>query len=287
MTIKEETVGDGPKVMKFFRVPWPMRLRGNRFVPKGIVPTDDHEMQRLLSKAISVEELPADHPDVQTALAVRSAEVAHGGRGAPVLDRAAPDWREQARAKAAQATAEREQRRAAEARQKALQEAADRGDPEGKTVPPIEPAPPSPTPPVLAHVPDGLKLPDPAEALPAVGIPAAAGVFTPSAMEAGAAGGVAPEPDGSTMAMAPELAAIEAAKPAAPPSPAPENPTATPATLAAGEPEPGFAYMTKSQLREWLQTNTANIDVPSSASKSTMEKIARGALADLNRTRGK
>lgn len=273
-------MGDGPKVMKFFRVPWPMRLRGNRFVPKGIVPTDDHEMQRLLGKANSVEELPVDHPDVQAALAVRAGELAHGGRGAPVLDRAAPDWRETARAKAAQATAEREERRAAEARQKALQEAADRGDPEGKTVPPIETPPPSPTAPVLAHVPEGLKLPNPAEALPAVGVPAAAGVFTPSAMEAGAAGGVAPEPEPTPEASEPKAAP-------APSSPAPENPTATPATLTAGEPEPGFAYMTKSQLREWLQANTVNIDVPSSASKATMEKLARGALADLNRTRGK
>ena len=94
-------------------------------------------------------------------------------------------------------------------------------------------------------------------------------MFTPSAMEAGAPAGVSPEPV--------EPAPAPPAKPAT---------TEAAAPIMTGEPEPGFAYMPKTELRAWLAANAANVDVPSNASKSTLEKFARGALADMNRARG-
>jgi len=279
--MKERNMGDGPKVLKFYRVPWPMRLLGARRVPKGIVPTDDPDLQRLLAKAHAVEELPADHPDVQAALAVRSAEVAFGGKAAQVLDRVDGDWREKARAVGAKHAAAREEQRAATERQQALQRAADAGDVEGVTVPPASPAPPSPTPAIMAHLPEGFAV-NPGEALAAAGVPGAVGVFTPSALAAGAQGGVAPTPEVPSSPGEP-VAASGPAPAAEQPKPEPEAEPA-PGVLMPGEPENGFAYMTKSQLKEWLQKN-ATSEVPTNGSKQTLEKLCRGVLGDLNRAK--
>jgi hypothetical protein len=276
MTHEEGKMGDGPKVMRFFRCPWPMRLVGNRRVPKGIVPTDDHDLQRLLRKAHAVEELAADHPDVVAALTVRAAEVANGGRAAQALDAIDGDWRAKARAVGAKQAAEKAERDAATARQVEIQRAADRGDPEGLTVPAPDAPAPSPTPAVMAHLPEGFEVPAPGPALEAAGVAGAVGVFTPSAMAAGAPAGVTPE------APAEPVAAPESTPAAEAPSPAP-NPEDAP--LASGEPMPGFAYMTKSELREWLQKNAVNLDIPASGSKATMEKLCRGVLADANRAK--
>ena len=184
----------GPTI-KYYKLPWPIRIAGGRKIPRGIYATADVDEQRALSKALHVHELPADSPEVVAAKTIKAAEQAGGGKLAKVLDKIAPDWRDTA----SKLAHERRDRKAREAQavidQRRISEAAARGENTDEVLAAIEaereararaaglaPAPAAPA--SLSSMPDGVTLPTVSEAVASVlpeGV-AAAAVFSPVAV---------------------------------------------------------------------------------------------------------
>lgn len=263
--------------MMFFMVPRNFALPGPINITRGLYPTDDVPTQRMLAKVPDVRE--ATPEEVATALALKSAERGGGAIGR-ALAKADPDWRHKAQQVAREARQRDEVRKAATEHQRRIQLAADRGEP-----PPAAPQAPAlgDTPIALTSTPPGVTIPPLRESVAAIAGAVAPGtevVFSPAGQDAG------PVEDDSTTDGDETPPTVRMVPPAGGEPEEDEEPTAEPQATAGDdvEPAPGFPYLTKTQLMEWLAKHGIH-GANRNQSRKSLEEWCVRAAADIRAAR--